>query len=143
ILAHTTPFDALEAGICDMVVMPLPPDPVPFHRRFLATLDHVCVVASNGPYASGITREQYESARHIWNSLAAAHLSIPNPPFVQIAVPSLADVDLLVENTDLVATVPEPLARDLRGKVRAVPVPIDMTANLYLFWTDRTHDSLH
>lgn len=145
ILSQTTPFDALETGLCDIAILPMSTEPIPYRRRFLMTFDHVCVVASNGPYAAGITADQYLAASHAFKSQNehALRSRLREVGLLSLVLPSLADIDLLIENTDLVATVPEPLARLLREKVTVLPLPFPFTSNLHMFWSDRTHEALH
>src|SRR5690606_16947461 len=118
ILPKIAPFHALDAGICDIAVLPMPAQAVPHRCRFLMEVRHVCVVAADGPYAGGITRAQYLAADHVANTAYTLSSNLRDRLRIVLNLPSYADMGLMVEDTNLVATVPEPLARTLLGRIR-------------------------
>lgn len=145
IRSPTTPFDALENGLCDIAVAPSPSEPVSCHRRFLIKFPHVCLVASNGPYASGITSEQNFSARHVRSirEECGAGRELRERGCTVLDLPNLADIDLFIEDTDFVATVPMPLAPYMSRRVSFIAPPFPIMSDLHMFWTGRTHEAPH
>jgi DNA-binding transcriptional LysR family regulator len=143
---------ALEAGSCHLLIRPLPFEPVAYHRRHLLRTRYVCMVDRNSPYAArGITLEEYAAANHVlisfeglfrppWQSMME---SLDLAVRVSLDLASTSEIDQFVAGTDLVATLSEQHARLYGDGVAVIEPPLDVFQDVYMFWTDKTHELEH
>lgn len=140
---------ALLAGSCDILIRPLPEEPVLFHRRHLLRDRCVCLVDRDSPYAGGgITLEEFAAARHILVSFEGRY----RPPWLEplealnlnydvaLDLASTSEIDSFVAGTDLIATITEQLAIRCSDKVAIIDAPMDSYQDIYMFWSDKTHE---
>lgn len=147
--SRASAYEALEAGSCDLLIRPMPQEVLPFRRRHLMRDRFVCLVDRNGPLAGGMTLEQYAQARHILISFEGLYRpawferlsQLGKPPEIVLDLASTSEIGDFIAGTDLVATVTEELARLCSDRVAKVQAPVNAYQDIYLFWSERTHDA--
>jgi len=128
---HT--FEELETNTTDLVLASLPP-PANLRSELLLKDKLACLVRAEHPIAKQrLTLARYMECQHVVISVKQAGLRLVEEALaklgkrrdVRVQIPSFASVDVIVENTDLIATMPMQAARILvrPGRVRAVPAP--------------------
>lgn len=149
IQSRDSALQALEAGSCDILIRPLPHEPLAFHRCHLLRDRCVCLVDRESPYADrGITLEEYAAANHILVSFEGLYQppwlsrmeALGLPYRVALDLASTSEVDQFVAGTDLVATVSEQLAHLYSDEVAVIEAPIDSFQDIYMLWSNKTHD---
>jgi DNA-binding transcriptional LysR family regulator len=149
-------FSALDRGRLDLVLNAEDGNtPARLSREVIFEDTFVCVVAKDSKYKRKITLEQYLEAPHIGVSILGGLQTIPEKRLdavgkkrrVVVRVPYFTAAIHSVAETDLVATVPERLARAyaVDPRIRIIAPPPEMGAFAYLMaWHPRVSaDAAH
>jgi DNA-binding transcriptional LysR family regulator len=161
----------LKENAADIVLGPVRILGDGYFRRHLFTDHYSCVMDPTNPLADGeLTLERYRHAAHVavthngqWQALYFEALRLRDIAIKpQLTLPSHDNLDLMIKGTDLVATIPNRLARafettpehaaekcerfldngKLKNKSLAVrPFPIHIPIEIDMYWTERTHRS--
>jgi DNA-binding transcriptional LysR family regulator len=162
-------FGGLEENDVDLMLGGLPAGSSEINdvlrKERLFDEKHVCFVRAGHPLANRrrITLRDYLNARHVsltnmpWrrrpsvlfiaeqqHSVAQALARLGRRPDVRARVPYFIPLRLIVENTDLIATVPRQIAHWLETtKTRIVPAPVEFHGFTYFqFWHSRNDSNL-
>lgn len=139
----------LEDGMCDVVVAPMQAHPSGFHSRRLLTERYACFVSPDSPFARhGITLDDYAQARHVvvrpslgWRPYFTEELErLGFSLEATLEVPSFADLDRIIMNTDLVLTATDGVARIFPNLV-VIPAPFHCEFPVEMSWAGRTHNA--
>jgi DNA-binding transcriptional LysR family regulator len=149
-------FSALDHGRLDLVLNAEDGNtPARFSREILFEDRFVCVVAKESKYARKITLEQYLDAPHIGVSVLGGVQTIPERRLaavgkkrrIVVRVPYFTAAIRSVAATELVATVPERIARayGVDPRIRVIAPPPEMSGFTYLMaWHPRVSaDAAH
>jgi DNA-binding transcriptional LysR family regulator len=124
---------------------------VRLHSRLLWEEENVCLVSAKHPTIQGkLSLKQFAEAEHVALFYKPQGPGVVDTLLMQkgytrrIAVqsPHFASLPFLVSGTDLIATVPERIARQFARqlKLQVLPVPLDLPAfRLTLLWHQRHH----
>jgi DNA-binding transcriptional LysR family regulator len=141
----------LESGDLDVALGFIPPLVNGFHRQKLFNERFVCVVRTQHPrIRQRLTREDFERESHLIVTTRATGHTIVEKTLeamkirrrVALRLPNFIGVSALLENTDLLATVPERFARIIAGHVpvRVFPTPIAVPSYVVMqYWHARSH----
>jgi len=139
----------LEDGMCDVVVAPMQSHPSGFHFRRLITERYACFVSRNSPFARhGITLDDYARARHVvvrpsigWRPYFTEVLERLGVPLeASLEVPSFADIDRIIADTNLVLTATDGVAR-IFPDLAVIPAPFHREFPVEMSWAGRTHNA--
>ncbi|MDN3721910.1 LysR substrate-binding domain-containing protein [Roseibium salinum] len=142
--------ERLRLNEADLLLGPFERDEPYFFRRDLYKERYVCLLDPSHPKAGGdLSLEDYLGLEHVlvtyggqWRSRYIIELERQGRELkVAIRVPSPAGLELLVSGSDLVATVPERLAKVVGQGLRILPCPVQTTIAIRLVWTTLTHRS--
>lgn len=134
----------------DILIGPFRRNDVGFHTRDLMTDNYACLINPEHPAAkTDLTLADYLKLEHIvvtyggkWKSLYLTELEqMGNPIVPALKVPSPAGIEELVTGSQLVATLPEGLARKISGHLKVVQCPVQTRLPIRLVWTARRHHS--
>jgi len=140
---------ALRAGTVDLAAGFLPELGAGFEQRALFTTHYVCIAAADHPSIRGaIALDDFASAGHVMVEIpASGHVVVENKlealgltPKIGARVSHFLAAALIVSATDMVATVPLPLARLLaaNGAVQVLKHPVDFDPiDMRLVWHER------
>ncbi|WP_246719462.1 LysR family transcriptional regulator [Rhizobium fabae] len=121
-----------------------------YFRRRLFRDQYSCVMDADNPLATGeLTLDRFREAAHVavthngqWQALYFAALrerDIFLTP--QLTLPSHDSIELMIAGTDLVATIPNRLARTYGGRLCVRRFPVHIPIEIDMYWTERTHKS--
>ncbi|WP_028731469.1 LysR family transcriptional regulator [Rhizobium leguminosarum] len=140
----------LRENAADIVLGPVRILGEGYFRRHMFVDHYSCLMDRSNPLAEDeLTLERYEEGAHVavthngqWQSLyleALRSRDIDIKP--RLIIPSHDSLELMIEGTDLIATIPHRLASvyDDRLAVRRFPIHIPIQIDMY--WTERTHRS--
>jgi DNA-binding transcriptional LysR family regulator len=143
---------ALESGAVDLAVGFVPDLRTGVYQQRLFETEYVCIVRRSHPrIGERITRTEFQAARHaIAEAEGTGHyvvertLSRLKPrPQIGLRAPHFLALPMIVGGTDLVATVPRPLA-DALGRsagVRLLEHPLKLPRiEIKQFWHQRFHE---
>lgn len=134
----------------ELLIGPYQREDASLHSRPLFTDHYVCVLDPSHPAADWpMTLEQYLSFEHIlityggrWTSKYIAELEARGHSLSPaIRLPSPAGTEEMVKGSQLVATLPERLAKRLSRGLRIVPFPVPVSISIQLVWASTTHRS--
>jgi DNA-binding transcriptional LysR family regulator len=146
--AGGTGHERLLDGTADLLIGPYRRQDAALFERSLLTDDYVCLMDPAHPAAATPpTLEAYLAFQHIvvtyggrWTSPYLAELDrLGHRLNAPLRVPSPAGIARLVAGSDLVATVPRRLARDMAQGLAVQPCPVDVTLSVKIVWSQRTH----
>ncbi|MDF0600803.1 LysR family transcriptional regulator [Psychromarinibacter sp. C21-152] len=132
----------------DLLIGPIRPEEDGFYCRNLLGDRYVCVMDPEHPLAgTELTLARYTAARHAvityagsWKSGYLVQLEAAGRKLAEVlTVPSPSGIEAMLAGTDMVATLPERLARNLPGRVHIAPCPVPAPFEIDLVWTARTH----
>lgn len=140
----------LKENSADIVLGPVRILGEGYFRRRVFSDHYSCVMDAENPLAKGeLTLNRFCEAAHVaithngqWQALYFAALrerDIHLAP--RITLPSHDSLELMIADTDLVATIPNRLASAYRGQLVARPFPIHIEIDIDMYWTERTHKS--
>jgi len=140
----------LKENIADIVLGPVRILGEGYFRRRLFTDHYSCVMDANNPLADGdLTLARYRNAAHVaithngqWQALyfeALRARDISLKP--QLTLPSHDSLELMIVETDLVATIPNRLASAYQDTLAVRSFPILIPIEIDMYWTERTHRS--
>lgn len=142
---------SLESGEADLVFGFMPPLENGFYAQALFHQRYVCLVSEDHPrIRDTLSLAQFETEEH-----AVVNLCSTFPPNLEqeivrqnirqnvtLRVPGYLGIALVIEQTDLLVTLPECVAQVLegRGRFRTIPVPFDVPAYaVKQHWHERYH----
>ncbi|CUH80501.1 LysR family transcriptional regulator [Tropicibacter naphthalenivorans] len=140
----------LKTGKADLLMGPITPTEGEFFCQTLLSDEYSCVVAPDARYcADSFDLAAYLACTHVtvtygyeWRSRYLRELSDAGHTLnTVVEVPSPAGLGLVIEETDLVATVPTRLAVGLEGRLKRLPCPVPAPFDISLVWTTRLHHS--
>jgi len=143
---------ALETGEADLAVGYVPDlEAGVFQQRLFAT-EYVCMARADHPaIGDRVTRAQFMAATHAVADaegtghyvVAQALARLKPAPRIGLRVPQFLALPLIVGASDMVATVPLPLAHELRraANVKLLAHPLKLPRiEIRQFWHERYHD---
>jgi len=142
--------EQLRRGDCDLLLSPVPASRTDVFEQKLFEDRYVCVVGPAHPHeGDAMDLAAYAAARHValtyegeWRSAFHVELEANGiQPEIRVDMPSSGGIYRLVEDTDLVLTVPSLLARSFPPGIRVLESPFDATVSIYQFWTTRTQNA--
>jgi len=134
----------------DFLIGPFQRKDAAFFTRRLYTDRYVCLMDKGHPMAGrALTIEAYQALQHInityggaWKSSYMQELDrLGYQLDYALRVPSPAGIESLVRESELVATLPEKLARQIGGDLCVTPCPVPAPVEIQLTWTARCHAS--
>lgn len=142
--------EQLDRGDSDLLIGPIKVQDGSYFRKRLLRETYVCVMAPDNPLAAGsLDQATYLGASHVivtyggnWRSRYLMEIEAQGlAANTVIEVPSPATLPLLLQGTDLIATVPRRIADGYGAQVvqRAAPFPAPF--DIDLTWNARTHHS--
>jgi DNA-binding transcriptional LysR family regulator len=153
---HDGTFEALERGRLDLVLNAEDGNtPAQFSKEVIFADQFVCVVAKESKYKRKITLKQYLSELHIGVSITGGMQTIPEQRLAAVGqkrrfavrVPYFTAAIQSVAGTDLIATVPERIAREEahNPRIRVLAPPPEMAGFEYIMaWHPRVDtDAAH
>lgn len=121
-----------------------------FYRRNLFSDRYVCLMAADNPLAErSLTLEQFCNAKHIaithngrWEALFYSMLRVQGINLApDVSIPNHDNLREMIRGSDLVATIPGRLAKDLSDELVIKPFPLEVPIAIDMYWTERTHFS--
>jgi DNA-binding transcriptional LysR family regulator len=143
---------ALESGTVDLATAFVPELRSGVMQQRLFVTDYVCIVRRDHPtIRHRMSRAQFLGATHIiaeaagtGHSVVASALARLRPsPRIGLRVPQFLALPVLVGQSDMIATVPLPLAREFEkaANIKILPVPLKLPrVDIKLLWHERYHD---
>lgn len=140
----------LRENAADLVLGPVKIIGEGYFRRRMFTDHYACLMDRSNPLCDGeLTLDRYSSAAHVtvthnglWQALYLDALRVNGiEPRPQLIVPSHDSLELMLEYTDLVATIPHRLASVYADRLAVRPFPIHIPIEIEMHWTERTHRS--
>ncbi len=141
---------ALEAGTVDLAVGYIPALASGVYQQLLFETEYVAIERARRPPRRSMTRQDFLAARHALSdaqgtghSIVEETLARQRPaPRIGARVPHFLALPLIVAASDMVATVPRPLAHIMKGaaaiSVHAHPLPLPRL-KIKQFWHERFH----
>lgn len=141
----------LEAGKADLALGFMPQLEAGFFQQSLFRQRYVCVASTDHPRViDSLTTSQYEAEEHaVVTSSGTGHLILDHEITRQgiqrniaLRVPNYLGIAFVIEQTDLLVTIPERLAQVLegRGKFRTFALPFEMPDyTVKQHWHERYH----
>jgi DNA-binding transcriptional LysR family regulator len=145
--------DDMEAGKVDLAIGLLPQLKAGFFQRRLFEQRYVCLFRRGHPLDKGqITVDDFRAAEHlVVVSAGTGHGKVDDlirragvDRIVRLSVPHFVSVGHILQGSELVATVPERLARHLAGPfdLRYLAHPVRLPAvTINAFWHAKAHRS--
>jgi DNA-binding transcriptional LysR family regulator len=141
----------LEANLLDLAILLNGAHPS-LRTESLFRDEFVCLLARNNPLASPkLTMDRYLNAQHLSISLRGTHVKLIDETLgarahqrdVRLTVPYSFSVALIIERTDMIATVSKRLAKHLLGNadIRVVPAPAQFPTFTYAQMWHPRYDS--
>lgn len=140
----------LKENIADIVLGPVKILGEGYFRRHMFTDPYTCVMDRSNPLSKGeLTLERYGKAAHVtvthngqWQALYLEALRLNGIELrPRLVIPSHDSLELMIEGTPLVATIPQRLANVYAGRLAIRPFPIRIPIEIDMYWTERTHRS--
>jgi DNA-binding transcriptional LysR family regulator len=141
----------LEAGEADLALGFMPQLEAGFFQQSLFRQRYVCVASADHPRVNNtLTTAQYEAEEHaVVTSSGTGHLILDQEIMrhgiqrnIALRVPNYLGIAFVVEQTDLLVTIPERLAQLLegRGRFRTFSLPFEMPEYaVKQHWHERYH----
>ncbi len=141
----------LESGEADLALGFMPQLEAGFYQQALFRQDYVCMVSAGHPrIGDTITLAQFEAEDHaVVTSSGTGHLIVDRELArlgitrrVTVRIPNFVGVAFVVEQTDLVVTIPRRLGEVLegRGRFRILPMPFELPDYaVKQHWHERYH----
>lgn len=141
----------LEAGEADLALGFMPQLEAGFYQQALFRQRYVCVASTDHPRIhDSLTLDQFEAEEHaVVTSSGTGHLILDREierqgitRNIALRVPNYLGIAFVIEQTDMLVTIPERLAQVLegRGKFQAFPVPFDLPDYaVKQHWHERYH----
>lgn len=141
----------LESGEADLALGFMPQLEAGFYQQSLFRQRYVCVASTDHPRIQhGLTLAQYEAEEHaVVTSSGTGHLILDREIVrqgiarkVALRVPNYLGIAFVIEQTDMLVTIPERLAQVLegRGRFRVFPVPFELPDYaVKQHWHERYH----
>lgn len=138
----------LSEGAADMVIGPVAILGDMFYRRALFADRYVCVMDPGAPATrGGLDLAAFAAASHLaithngrweapWIPLVRARGIEPR---IALAIPSHDALRPMLAGSDLVATIPGRMARELGEGLSILPFPLPAPIEIDMHWTERTH----
>ncbi|KJZ21247.1 LysR family transcriptional regulator [Loktanella sp. S4079] len=142
--------DRLLRMEADLLIGPFQKLGAAFYGRKLYDDQYVCMMDPAHPMAhKSLTLWEYLPLDHIyityggkWKSRYMQVLEDEGHRLsIAIKVPSPAGIQSLIAGTNLVATVPERLSREIGNRLHVTPCPVGSPIDIQLVWTKRTRNS--
>lgn len=142
---------ALEAGEVNLAIGYMPDLKTGVYQQQLFTTRYVCIVRKAHSSIRGrMTRRQFLHATHVVaEAVGTGHYVIERQlerlgvaRRIGLRVPHFLALPIIVASTDMIATVPEPLAAAFRSiDIQTIPHPIPFPElPIKQFWHERYHD---
>jgi DNA-binding transcriptional LysR family regulator len=143
---------ALETGAADLAVGFVPDLKAGVFQQRLFATEYVCMARADHPsIGERVTRAQFVAATHAVADaegtghyvVAQALARLKPAPRIGLRVPQFLALPLIVGTSDMVATVPLPLAYELRraANVKLLAHPLKLPRiEIRQFWHERYHD---
>lgn len=140
----------LRENIADIVLGPVKILGEGYFRRHMFTDHYACLMDRTNPLADGdLTLERYGRATHVtvthngqWQALYLDALRLNGIELrPRLVIPSHDSLELMIEGTGLVATIPQRLASAYADRLAVRPFPIRIPIEIDMYWTERTHRS--
>jgi len=141
----------LEAGEADLAIGFMPQLDAGFYQQALFRQDYVCLVSTSHPrIGESLSREQFEAEEHATVSTSGTgHLIVERELARQgivrrvvLQIPNFVAVAFVIEQTDMIITIPRRLGQMLagRGHFRCLPVPVPLPEYaVKQHWHERFH----
>jgi DNA-binding transcriptional LysR family regulator len=141
----------LEAGEADLAIGFMPQLEAGFYQQALFRQDYVCLVSTAHPrIGESLSRAQFEAEEHATVSTSGTgHLIVERELARQgvsrrvvLQIPNFVAVAFVIEQTDLIITIPRRLGEVLagRGQYRCLPVPVPLPEyTVKQHWHERFH----
>jgi DNA-binding transcriptional LysR family regulator len=143
---------ALESGAVDLAIGFVPDLKAGVYQQQLFTTEYVCIVRKNHPIIQGrLTRKQFLDATHVVAEATGTGHYVVEKRMAELGVqrriglrvPNFLALPTIVASSDMIATVPEPLAAAFLAALDittvAHPIPFPKLA-IKQFWHERYHD---
>ena len=140
--------DTLMRNEADLLLGPFFRDDPFFYKRGLFVERSVCLLDPNHPFADEpMTLENYLRSEHVvvtyggkWRARFIQIVEeMGHELNVVLKVPSQSGLELLVANSNLVATIPERLSWAVGKGLKILPCPIDAQVDIHMAWTAQMH----
>ena len=140
----------LKENAADVVLGPVKILGEGYLRRRMFTDHYTCLMDRSNPLSEGeLTLERYSRAAHVtvthngqWQALYLDTLRVHGIELrPRLVVPSHDSLQLMLEGTDLVATIPHRLATVFAERLVVRRFPIHIPIEIDMYWTERTHRS--
>lgn len=134
----------------DILIGPIQIGEAGYFKRALFSEHYVCVMDRDNPLARGpLTVEDYVAAPQVivnyGGNFRSRFLTVLETagkrPNTVMEVPSPANLDGILAQTDMIATVPRRIADSYDAAIVSVPFPYPVEISIDMFWTARTHAS--
>jgi DNA-binding transcriptional LysR family regulator len=141
----------LESGEADLALGFMPQLEAGFYQQSLFRQRYICLASTDHPrIRDGLTLAQYEAEEHaVVTSSGTGHLLLDREIARQgitrniaLRVPNYLGIAFVIEQTDMLVTIPQRLGEILegRGKFRVFPVPFEMPDYaVKQHWHERYH----
>ncbi len=141
----------LESGTADLALGFMPQLEAGFYQQALFRQRYVCVASAHHPrIRDSLSLEQYQVEEHATvTSSGTGHLILDREVarqgitrHIALRVPNYLGIAFVIEQTDMLLTIPERLAQVLegRGEFRAFPVPFELPDYaVKQHWHERYH----
>ncbi len=141
----------LESGEADLALGFMPQLEAGFYQQSLFRQRYVCVAGTDHPrIRDTLTLAQYQTEEHaVVTSSGTGHLILDREILrlgiarqVALRVPNYLGIAFVIEQTDMLVTIPERLAQVLegRGRFRVLPVPFELPDYaVKQHWHERYH----
>lgn len=143
---------ALESGAIDLAIGYMPDLKTGVYQQQLFTTEYVCIVRKDHPTIRGrLTRKQFLDATHAVAEAAGTGHYVVEERLARLGVrrriglriPNFLALPSIIAASDMIATVPEPLAAASRPAldIKIMPHPIAFPKlSIRQFWHERNHD---
>ncbi|MEX3011828.1 LysR substrate-binding domain-containing protein [Hoeflea sp. TYP-13] len=142
--------EQLKRGECDILLGPVQISGEHMYKRKVRTDRYVCIMDRDNPFTE--TRfdfDAYQSANHAvityvgnWRPFYLDALEARGGVIRKvIELSEYGDLEGYITGTDLIATVPNEIAEMFSDRIARLPLPFDVSLEVDLYWTMRTHQS--
>lgn len=143
---------ALESGAVDLAIGYMPDLKTGVYQQQLFTTEYVCIVRKDHPAIRGrLTRKQFLDATHAVAEAAGTGHYVVEERLARLGVqrriglriPNFLALPTIIASSDMIATVPEPLAAASLPAldIKIMPHPIAFPKlSIRQFWHERYHD---
>ncbi|WP_419907016.1 LysR family transcriptional regulator [Hoeflea sp.] len=142
--------EQLKRGECDILLGPVQISGEQLYKRKIGMDHYVCIMDRNNPLASGaFDFESYQSAKHVvvtymgnWRPFYLDALDARGGSIDKVfELTEYGDLENCIADTDLIATAPNRLAEKFSNRIVRRPLPFEVSLEVDMFWTMRTHRS--